>query len=326
VEKIFAFLKSKWWLPLVLAISIVGPLGLGTFWVHIATEMLIMAVFAMSFSLLYGHTGLLSFGQAAFFGLGAYGAALMMTKTAAPFLVCLLVGALAGSLWSFVTAYLCVRFVGMYFGVMTTVVCQSTFYVIFNWYGFTGGDNGIQGLLPPPILQGPLAYYYFSLLIVIAAVIMYCVILNSPFGLSLRCIRDNTERSIFVGINVRRQIHVAFFVAGIYASTAGVLLAPFKRSVVPHMCDWVTSGNAVFMGILGGVFSLGGPIVGAVVWTFLDAFVTGFTEYWAIIIGCIILLVILYMPGGILGQLEQKFMELKHSRKSHGVKGIEIKR
>ena len=312
LEKILPFLKSKWWLLLIL-FSIVGPLALGTFWVHVATEVLIMALFAMSFNILYGHMGQLSFGQAAFFGVGAYGAAMMMTKTGAPFLVCLLAGTLVGGLWALITGFLCIRLAGIYFAIMTVVVSQSTFYIIFNWYSFTGGDNGIQGLLPPPVLQGPFAYYYFSLAIVIAAIIVYRVIFNSPFGLSLYCIRDNIDSSIFVGIKVRRHMHIAFVMAGIYAASAGVLFAPFKRSVVPHMCDWTTSGNAVFMGVLGGVYHLGGPILGAVVWTFLDAFVTGFTEYWPIIIGLILLLVILYMPGGILGLLEQRFRRSRHS-------------
>jgi branched-chain amino acid transport system permease protein len=216
-------------------------------------------------------------------------------------------------MWALITGYLCIRVAGIYFGIMTAVVSQSTFYIIFNWYSFTGGDNGIQGVLPPLILQGALEYYYFSLAVAIAAVVGYCVILTSPFGNSLRCIRDNMERTVFIGINIRRHMHIAFVVAGLYAATAGVLLAFFKRSVVPQMCDWITSGEAVFMGVLGGVYSLGGPMLGAIVWTFLDAFVTGFTEYWPMIIGFTLLLTILYMPGGIFGLLQQKVPFLRPS-------------
>jgi branched-chain amino acid transport system permease protein len=286
---------------LLLLISVSAGTLLGEFWIAVATEALIMTLFAMSFSLLYGQTGLLSFGQAAYFGVGAYGFALSYARFDLPFPLCLVIGIAAGTLWAWITGYVCVRLAGIYFAIITVVVSQSTFYVLFQWYGFTGGDDGIQGLLPPSILVNPRVYYYFTLAIISVAFLCYYQLLSSPFGLSLRCIRENTLRSQFVGIDVQRHRLRAFVFAGTFASLAGVLYAPFNRTVVPQMANWLSSGNAVFMGILGGASQFFGPIVGAIVWVFLDALITGFTEHWPLIIGSIILTIVLFMPAGLSG-------------------------
>lgn len=275
----------------------------GEFWLNVATECLIMTLFAMSFSLLYGYTGLLSFGQAAYFGIGAYGVALSLVRFKLPFPLCLIIGLVAAVLWAWITGFVCVRLAGIYFAIMTVVVTQSTFYILFQWYSFTGGDDGIQGVLPPGFLSDPHAYYYYTLIIVSAGFFVYYKVVNSPFGLSLKCIRENMVRTQFVGINVQRHRLRAFILAGLFAGLAGVLFAPFARSVVPQMANWVSSGNAVFMGILGGAANLLGPLVGAVVWIFLDAFVSGFTEHWPLIIGGIVFTIVLLMPGGLMGIL-----------------------
>jgi branched-chain amino acid transport system permease protein len=274
---------------------------LGHFWIQVATECLIMMLFAMSFSLLYGYTGLLSFGQGAYFGVGAYGFALALIRLDLAFPLCLLIGIAAAGLWAWVTGYICVRLAGIYFAIMTVVVAQSTFYIIFQWYGFTGGDDGIQGLLPPNFLRHPRIYYYFCLAVVSGAFFAYYKLVNSPFGLSLKCIRENMIRTMFVGIDVRRQRLRAFIIAGLFAGLAGVLFTPFTRTAVPQMADWLTSGSAVFMGVLGGASYVLGPLVGAVVWVFLDAFVTGFTVHWPLILGIITFTVVFFMPGGLMG-------------------------
>lgn len=273
----------------------------GDFWLHVATKCLIMTLFAMSFSLLYGQTGLLSFGQAAFFGVGAYGFALSLTRFGLPFVPCLIIGLISSVLWAWITGYICVRLSGIYFAIMTVVVTQMTFYILFQWYGFTGGDDGIQGLLPPSFLGDPHAYYYYTLIIVASAYFAYHKILSSPFGLSLRCIRENMVRIEFVGINVRRHRLGAFILAGFFAGLAGILYAPFTRTIAPQMANWHSSGNAVFMGILGGPSYLLGPLVGAGVWVFLDAFVSGYTVYWPLIIGMIVFFIVFFMPGGLTG-------------------------
>jgi len=291
-------------------------LVLGDFWLDVATECLIMMLFAISFSLLYGHTGLLSFGQAAYFAVGAYGFALPFMRFSVPFPVCFFIGLVSSILWAWITGYICVRLAGIYFAIMTVVVTQSTFYIIFQWYGFTGGDDGIQGIFPPGFLSNPHWYYYYVLAIVAAAFIIYYKIINSPFGLSLKCIRENMVRSQFVGVNVHRHRLRAFIIAGFFAGLSGILFAPFTRTVVPQMGNWTSSGHAVFMGILGGASQLLGPMVGAVVWVFLDAFVAGFTEHWPLIIGLVIFTIVLFMPGGLVGLVTSYLRTAKDKRHS----------
>jgi branched-chain amino acid transport system permease protein len=276
---------------------------MGEFWVKVATEAFIMVLFAASFALLYGQTGLLSFGQGAYFAVGAYGFALAMTKLDLAFPLCFLIGVITAGLWALITGFLCVRLAGIYFAIMTVVVAQSTFYIIFQWYDLTGGDNGIQGLIPPGILQQPRMYYYFTLAVTAAAYYAYYRLVMSPFGLSLKSIRENAVRAGFVGIHVRRHTLKAFVVAGLFAGLSGVLFAPFTRTVVPQMADWMASGKAVFMGILGGPAHLAGPLVGALVWVVLDAFVSGFTVHWPLIIGLLVFFIVFFMPGGLMGLL-----------------------
>ncbi len=298
-------MKKNWLIPLIAVVILAAPGVLfGEFWVKVATEALIMVLFSASFALLYGQTGLLSFGQGAYFAVGAYGFALCMTKLEVPFPVCLIAGIISAVLWAWVTGYLCVRLAGIYFAIMTVVVSQSTFYIIFQWYGFTGGDNGIQGLAPPGFLDEPVVYYYFTAIVVGAAYYAYYRLVVSPFGLTLRSIRENSVRAAFVGVNVRRHTLTAFIISGFFAGLAGVLFAPFTRTVVPQMGDWMASGKAVFMGILGGAAHLAGPLIGALVWVFLDAFVSGFTVHWPLIIGLLVFLIVFFMPGGLMGLID----------------------
>jgi branched-chain amino acid transport system permease protein len=284
-----------WFLLIILGLL------LNDFWINIATEALIMSLFTISFSLLFGYTGLLSFGQGAFLAVGAYGFSLALVRFNIPFPLCLAIGLAASGLWAWITGFICVSLRGIYFAIMTVVVTQSTFYIIFQWYDFTGGDNGIQGIFPPKILCTPLYYYYFTLVVVTGAFFIFYRIISSPFGLSLMCIRENATRCLFVGVKVRRHIHKAFVMSGLFAGLAGILLAPFTRFVAPQMADWLSSSNPLFMGILGGVTNIWGPVLGAIAWVCLDAFVTGFTEHWPLIIGVILFVIIFFMPGGLTG-------------------------
>jgi branched-chain amino acid transport system permease protein len=180
------------------------------------------------------------------------------------------------------------------------------YYVIFQWYSFTGGDDGLQGILPPDFLFGATAYYYFTLCIVSAALIAMFYISRSPFGYTMRAIRDNADRTRFIGINVRKYMLINFVVAAMFAGLAGGLLGPFNRSIAPDLCNWHQSGIPVFMTVIGGPLGFLGPMIGSVIYTFLMAFVTGFTEYWPLVIGLIIIFVVLFMPGGVLGLVEEK--------------------
>jgi branched-chain amino acid transport system permease protein len=303
----FGVLRSSVGLmALALAAAIFLPMVVGVFWVHVLTEILIMGLFATSFNLLFGYMGQLSFGQAAYYGIGAYTTALMITKASIPLPLCMIASMLLAGIFALIFGFFCVRLTGIYFAILTLAFGQLLFYIIFQWYSFTGGDNGIQGIPVPPLLQDAHVYYYFALALVIAALIVMRFITNSPFGYTMRAIRDNSDRTRFIGINIRKYMLVNFIIAGMFAGLAGSLWAPFNRSIAPDLANWSHSGIPVFMTVIGGPLGFFGPLVGSVVYTFLSAFVTGFTEYWPIVIGIIIIFIVLFLPGGILGMLQQQ--------------------
>jgi branched-chain amino acid transport system permease protein len=294
----------------------------GDFWTEVAIEILILGLFAMSFNLIYGYMGQISFGHAAFFGLGAYGTAIMFREftggtaeiTMTQFFLALLAGPPVAAIGALAVGYFCVRLTGIYFAILTLAFGELLFYLVFSWYGFTGGDDGIQRLLPPPVFRDPTVYYFFTLAIVTAAGYAMWRITRSPFGYVLRAMRENQLRTKFLGINVRRYMLVNFTIAGAFAGVAGALWGPFTRSVGPLLLGWQESGIAVFMTLIGGAGYFAGPAIGSIVYTFLQAYVTGFTVYWPLTIGTIILLIVLFAPGGLLGTIDNKLIARLRAR------------
>jgi branched-chain amino acid transport system permease protein len=299
-------MKRYWWLGLIFIGALILPLVVGEFWVHVAIEILILGLFAVSFNMIFGYMGQLSFGHAAYYGVGAYATGLLMVKVSVPLPICLATSMIAAGICALIIGYFCVRLTGIYFAILTLAFGQLMYYIIFQWYSFTGGDDGLQGIVPPDFLFGATSYYYFTLLIVAAALIAMWYISKSPFGYTMRAIRDNADRTRFLGINVRRYMLINFVVAAMFAGLAGGLLGPFNRSVAPDLCNWHQSGVPVFMTVIGGPLGFLGPMIGSVIYTFLMAFVTGFTEYWPLVIGLIIIFVVLFIPGGVLGLVEER--------------------
>jgi branched-chain amino acid transport system permease protein len=297
--------KRRSLMLLLLALVLLTPTILGGFLLTVATEMVIMSLFALSFNLLFGYMGRLSFGQAAYLGIAGYALTLMSIHTHMNFFVCSIVGLLAGGLYALATSYFATRLSGTYLSIMTVVIAEGTFYLTFEWYGFTNGPNGLA-ISPPTFLLDPMNYYLYALAVAIPAIVLFWRLVNSSFGAALICIRENSDRTPFIGISLRKHMMVAFIIAGLYASLAGVLWAPFNRGISPWFCGMTKSGDAVFMAILGGAYTFAGPILGAVLWTLLDTFVSRITEYWPLTIGVIIILVIMFMKGGILGTLYEK--------------------
>jgi branched-chain amino acid transport system permease protein len=290
------------------------PLLPGKFWTHVSTEILILGLFAMSFNLLYGYMGQISFGHAAFFGVGAYASAMVFTrlKTAGgsigmpDFFLSLLAGPPFAALAALIVGFFCVRLTGIYFAMLSLAFGELLFYIVFSWYSFTKGDDGIQGLLPPLFFQDAVNFYYLTLAIVTLALLAMWRITESPFGYIMRTLRDNQRRAAFLGINVRLHMLINFVIAGSFAGLAGALWGPFSRSVNPGLLGWQESGIAVFMTLIGGAGSFVGPMLGSVIYTFLQAVVKMYTVYWPLTIGTIILLIVLFMPGGILGLIEKR--------------------
>jgi branched-chain amino acid transport system permease protein len=306
---------------LMFVLFLLVPLLPGEFWTHVSTEILIFGLFAMSFNLLYGYMGQISFGHAAFFGVGAYASAMLFTrlKTAGgeigmlDFFLSLLAGPPLAACAALIVGFFCVRLTGIYFAMLSLAFGELLFYIVFSWYSFTKGDDGIQGLLPPLFFQDAVNFYYLTLAIVTLALLAIWRITESPFGYIMRTLRDNQRRAAFLGINVRLHMLINFVIAGSFAGLAGALWGPFSRSVNPGLLGWQESGVAVFMTLIGGAGSIVGPLLGSVIYTLLQAVVKMYTVYWPLTIGTIILLIVLFLPGGVLGLIEKRIKARRDS-------------
>ncbi len=302
------------------------PLLPGEYPVYVATEILILGLFAMSFNLIYGYMGQISFGHAAYFGLGAYATALLMQylqqETGAVgyfgFFLSMLIAVPVSALGALIIGFFIVRLTGIYFAMLSLAFGELLFYIVFSWYSFTKGDDGIQGLLPPALFRDVYNFYYFTLIVVACALLVMWRISRSPFGYTLRMLRENAQRAAFVGINVRLTMLVNFVLAGAFAGLAGSLWGPFQRSVSPALLGWHESGLAIFMSLIGGAGYFIGPVVGSIVYTGLYAYVTRFTDYWPLTIGVIILAVVLFAPGGLLSLLDNALRRLREKRDGDG--------
>jgi len=298
--------KRAWWLIVLIAAGLIAPHVISEFYLLILGEALIMSLFALSFNLLFGTMGQLPFGQAAFYGLGGYGMAMLLTKFQVNFWLSFVAGIGIAALVALLVGIFCVRLRGIYFSILTLAFGQLIFVIIYKWHDFTGGDDGIQGVFPPVFLKDPIAYYYFILLVFCLSAFILWRIIHSPFGYTLQAMRENSERTEFLGIPIARYQLIAFVISAAFTGLAGALWAPFYRSVAPSTLMWIKSGEPVMATILGGAGLFFGPILGTFLITFVHAYLLGFTHFWPIIMGTLILIVIFLLPGGILGFIKEK--------------------
>lgn len=287
------------------------PLLPGRFPLVVGTEILILGLLALSFNMIYGYMGQISFGHAAFFGLGAYTSALILRPLIEAgqlgylgFFLALAAAVPISALGALIVGFFCVRLTGIYFAILSLAFGELLFYIVFSWYSFTKGDDGIQGLMPPFVFKSGVIYYYFTFAVVGIAALLLRKISRSPFGYTLRMLRDNQNRTAFLGIDIRRVMLLNFVIAGAFAGLAGALWGPFQRSVSPALLGWHQSGVPVFMTLIGGAAHFAGPLVGSIIYTALNAYVTQFTSYWPLTIGLIILCVVLFLPGGLLSVID----------------------
>ncbi len=311
-----SLIKKQWWLALLIVVAVVAPFFTSEFYLAILGEALIMSLLALSFNLLFGYMGQLSFGQAAFYGLSGYTVAMLITKAHFNFWLSLVAGVFVAAILGLVIGFFCVRLRGIYFSILTLAFGQLIYFVIYKWHDFTGGDDGIQGVFPPSVLQSPIHYYFFILVVFVLAALILWRIVHSPFGYTLKSMRENSERTEFLGINISRYQLIAFVIAAAYGGLAGALWAPFYRSMAPSSLFWIKSGEPVMAAILGGPSLFLGPILGMFIMTFFHAWVLGFTVFWASIMGVLILTVIFFLPGGMLGFAEEKLKERRENRNS----------
>ena len=308
-ERKGSWIRREGWLVLVILLFFISPLFLTEFYLTVLCEALVMSMLALSFNLLFGYMGQLSFGQAAFYGLGGYTVAMLVMKAHVNFWVSLGAGIIVAATIGLVVGFFCVRLRGIYFAVLTLAFGQLIFFVVFKWHNFTGGDDGIQGIFPPELLKSPVAYYYFILLVFLASTFALWKLIHSPFGQTIKSMRENSERTEFLGIHIAKYQLITFVIAAALAGLAGAIWVPFYRSVAPSYLTWIKSGEPVMAAILGGPSIFYGPILGMFIMTFFHAWVLGLTVYWPVVMGTLILIIIFLLPGGILGFAQEKLTE-----------------
>jgi branched-chain amino acid transport system permease protein len=302
------------WLIGLFVLLILAPLLLSSFLMVFLTEMLIMILFAISFNLLFGYTGLLSFGHAAFFSIGSYVTGLMLLHIYPSIPLAFVAGIIAATIAAWIIGYFCVRLDEIYFAMLTLAFGMMVHTIIWKWDRLTGGADGLVDIPRPNLnfllfqvdLSSITSYYYFTLVLVTVALYVLWVIVNSHFGLALKAIRENSERPQFVGINVRRYRLISFVISGFFCGLAGALFGPFLKSITPSIAFWTKSAEPVFMSLLGGTKIFLGPAAGAVIFMYLKEIISGYTELWMIYLGAILIGFVLFLPGGIVGFLNEK--------------------
>jgi branched-chain amino acid transport system permease protein len=296
---------------LLLAALVAAPFVLSTYGVIVLTEVLTMSLFALSFNLLFGYTGLLSFGQAGFFGAGAYFAVLTLIHGPASLWAALAAAVIGAALLAAVIGWFCVRLDEIYFAILTLGFGMMLFTVAHNWRSVTGGSDGLGGFTLPELhlfgqgvsLFHPVSFYFLALGIVACGALLLRRVVGSPFGLLLRGSRENSLRVSFVGADVRTLRLFAFIMAGALAGLAGALFAFYNRIASPEMLHWSFSGKAVLMTILGGSGVFLGPAAGAAIFFVMEHMITAYTTNWMIVLGAILIVLVLAFPKGVLGSL-----------------------
>jgi len=261
----------------------------------------------MSLNMVVGHGGMFQFHHAVFYGVGAYTVALMLTKSSMPVWIGFIAGPIVAAFIGLIIGWFCVRLTRLYFGMLQISLGSLIWAIVFRWYKFTGGDDGIHGIPMPSLISSLKGSYYFILIILVICLILMYMILKSPFGSTLQAIRDNSQRCEAVGINVRRYQLGGIVVATFFAGVAGVLFVVLERSVFADLLFWVLSLEIFIMCLLGGWFTFAGPILGAAITVALRTFVGKYTEYWTLILGVMLILVIFFLPEGVMGFFQELF-------------------
>jgi branched-chain amino acid transport system permease protein len=296
-------LTMPWWLP-----------HAGGY-VELGSRIVVLGLASMALNFLLGYTGVLSFGHAAYFGLGAYGAGMTIRYLVPSTGLGVIIGTLVGTLAAAVIGPLIVRLRGVYFAMVTIAFGQVFYFIAFRWSPVTGGDDGLLnwtrqpldfGFIKVDILHDPIAFYFFALAIFAIAVGAMAWLLRSPFGRTLIAIRENERRARFLGIPIDRHIWMSWVVSCFFVSLAGALYALLNNFVDPRALYWSQSGDFVIMAVLGGMRSFWGPLIGAAIFVYLQDKVSSMTENWMSFVGLFFVLVVLFFPRGVLGIVRRR--------------------
>ena len=277
----------------------------------LATRVLVMALAAMSLNFLLGFTGVLSFGHAAFLGLGAYGAGMTIKYLVPDSLLGLVLGVALGTVAAAIIGALIVRLRGVYFAMVTIAFGQVFYFIAFRWSSVTGGDDGLTGWTRRPvlgidILHNGTLFYYFTLFFFVLSAGAMAWLLRSPFGRTLLAIRENERRARFLGIPIEWHIWISFVISAGFTSLAGTLYAYLDNFVDPRAFHWQQSGDFVIMAVLGGMRSFWGPLIGAVVFVVLQDKLSSLTDNWMSLIGLFFVVIVVFFPRGVLGTIRRR--------------------
>lgn len=299
------FKTKVFWFFGVGVVLVLAAQVLSTYWLSILTLALIFGILAMSLDILMGYTGLPSFGHSAFFGIAAYTVAILSTRYQVGFLGCVVSAIVLSTMIAAIFGLLVSHTKGVYFLMITLALSMVVWGLAFRWVGMTAGDNGISGIPRPDMgevisMWDEVNYYYFVLGVYAAVFLLISLFLRSPFGKSLKGIRESESRMKNLGYNTWLHKYLSYVVAGMFSGVAGILWAYYNGFVSPSDVEITASFEAFLMVILGGPGTLAGPALGAGIIIFLQNFLSAFTERWLIVMGAIYILTILYLPQGIM--------------------------
>jgi len=305
---------------IIWALLLTVPVWLPIFggYTALAGSVLVFALAAMSFSLLLGFTGVISFGHGAYFGLGAYGAGLCLKFVAASTPLAMLAGTLLGGIAGTLFGLLLVRRRGVYFAMVTIAFGQVAYYIAYKWDDLTGGYDGLRGfgrqaidfgIFKLDIANNNTAFYFFLLAMFGIAAILQALMLRSPFGRTLLAIRENERRARFLGIPVEKHIWLSFSISCFFIAFAGSLYALLNNFADPSALNYIMSGNIVMITVMGGMRAFWGPLVGAVLFVMLKDYISSMTVNWMFFVGLSFVLVVLFFPRGLMGMLQRRSAE-----------------
>jgi branched-chain amino acid transport system permease protein len=285
----------------------------------VSSEIAIFVIFSASLHFLMSVGGLASFGHAAYFGLGAYGVAFLAKMAGLPMIVCLLIGPLLGLLGAAVFGFFAVQLSGVYFAMLTLAFAQIVWSVAFQWVEVTGGDNGILGVWPDKWAASPSHFYWLALGIAVLMVAGLRIAIFSPFGFAVRAIRDSPLRGEAIGLDGKRIQWAAFVIAGLVAGVGGALFSYLKGSVFPDNLGISLSVDALVMVLLGGVETISGAVVGAVIYKALNIWLVSQTDLSKLVLGAFVVLIVVAFPKGIVGSIEMVRLRFRGAPRQSGV-------
>ncbi|CAM5197257.1 Branched-chain amino acid transport system permease protein OS=Castellaniella defragrans OX=75697 GN=HNR28_003467 PE=4 SV=1 [Castellaniella defragrans] len=294
-----------WTVPLVLVAGAAAVFTLSFVfppeWLFFLQNVLVLGLFAVSTNLLVGYGGLVSFGQAVFYGLGAYLVALGWLHLHWPFWVLFILSPVVGAVSALIIGALVLRTKTWYFALLTLAFSQLFFTIANQWYGFTRGANGVFGAMIPGGLMDPQNGLWFVLAVCLVALLLLWMITVSPFGLTLKALRENAKRVEAIGVNLYRQQLYAFVLSGAFCALAGALFVVRSQSAYPELLEWTQSGEPILVSVIGGLHYFLGPLVGAFIFVFTHDYLVAHSNAWELILGLTLLLIVLFAPNGLLG-------------------------